>query len=91
MKYLIVKTDYNEDNLTSGLYEVHEDLTFEQVQEYLKENIAYVEDIAIYEQGDAFDKVSLIGEKFLNMDFSNCKSGYEITDKYVKSLKGEIQ
>ena len=87
MKYLIVKTDYNEDNLTSGLYEVYEDLTFEEVQQYLKKHTD-IENITIYEQGEVFDRVSSVGEKFFKMDFDDCKDGYAVIERYKNSIKG---
>lgn len=90
MKYLIVKTDYNEDKLTSGLYAVYEDLTFEEVQEYLRKHTD-IENITIYEQGEVFDRVSSIGKKFLNINFKDCKSGYDTIEKYKKYMKGEIK
>ena len=90
MKYLIVKTDYNLDKLTSGLYEVCEDLTFEEVQQYLKKHTD-IENIAIYEQGEVFDRVSSVGEKFFNMHFEDCEDGYALIEKYKKYMKGEIQ
>lgn len=86
MKYLIVKTDYNEDKLTSGLYAVCEDLTFEEVQEYLKKHTD-IENIAIYEQGKVFDRVSSVGEKFFNMNFDDCEDGYAVIEKYNNSIK----
>ena len=86
MKYLIVKTDYNEDKLTSGLYEVYEDLTFEEVQKYLRKH-KDIENITIYEQGEAFDRVSSVGEKFFNMNFDDCEDGYAVIEKYKNSIK----
>lgn len=86
MKYLIVKTDYNEDKLTSGLYEVYEDLTFEEVQQYLKKHTD-IENITIYEQGEVFDRVDSVGEKFFNMNFKDCKDGFTVIEKYKKSVK----
>ena len=86
MKYLIVKTDYNEDKLTSGLFEVYEDLTFEEVQKYLKKHTD-IENITIYEQGEVFDKVCSVGKKFFNMNFDDCEDGYAVIEKYKNSIK----
>ena len=86
MKYLIVKTDYIENNLTSSLYAVYEDLTFEEVQKYLKKHTD-IENITIYEQGKVFDRVDSIGKKFLNINFKDCKSGYATIEKYKNSIK----
>ena len=86
MKYLIVKTDYNEDNLTSRLFGVYEDLTFEEVQKYLRKH-SDIENITIYEHGKVFDRVDSIGKKFLNINFKDCKSGYDTIEKYKNSVK----
>ena len=86
MKYLIVKTDYNEDKLTSGLFGVYEDLTFEEVQKYLKKHTD-IENITIYEQGEVFDRVDSVGKKFFNMNFDDCKDGYAVIEKYKNSIK----
>jgi len=86
MKYLIVKTDYNEGNLTSRLYGVYEDLAFEEVQKYLRKHTD-IENITIYEQGKVFDSVSSISKKFFNMNFDDCEDGYAVIEKYKNSIK----
>ena len=86
MKYLIVKTDYNEGNLTSRLYAVYEGLTFEEVQEYLRKHTD-IENITVYEQGKVFDGVSSISKKFFNLNFKDCKNGCDIIEKYKNSIR----